>query len=87
MSLDPDHTGGFRAKRLYRVGFVPIGDPDVEPFGFIDPADILRASHMIPAFAHGRTSALMDVSIVRPQADEWRWHYVNLYVYLLPNNS
>lgn len=78
MALDPDHIGGFRAKHLYRVGFVLIGDPDVEPFGFIDPADILRASHMIPAFAHGRTAALMSPSIVRPQQDEWKWHYVNL---------
>ncbi|KZV72799.1 hypothetical protein PENSPDRAFT_750617 [Peniophora sp. CONT] len=80
MALDPEHTGGFRAKRLYRVGFVPIGDPDTEPFGFINPADVLRASHMVPAFAHGRTAALMSPSIVRPQEDEWRWHYVNFFV-------
>ncbi|VDC05387.1 unnamed protein product [Peniophora sp. CBMAI 1063] len=80
MMLDPAHKGGFRAKRLYRVGFVPYGNPDVEPFGFIDPADVLRASHMIPAFAHGQTAALIGTSVVRPELGEWRWHYVNFFV-------
>jgi hypothetical protein len=40
---------GWRAKRLIQLGFVPGNGPDA--FGFIDPAQVIRSLHLIPAFA------------------------------------
>ncbi|KAI0737908.1 hypothetical protein C8Q80DRAFT_1263018 [Daedaleopsis nitida] len=88
-----DHSvpGGFKAKRLYRVAFTPPGD-DEPAFGFIDPSYVVRASHIIPAFAHGRTDKLLGPSLARNvaiqlQADmpsnaadtDFRYHYINLF--------
>ncbi|KAI0647705.1 hypothetical protein C8Q79DRAFT_999321 [Trametes meyenii] len=63
------------------VGFVPDTDPDA--FGFVDPSDIVRACHLIPAFAEGRTSRLLGYSkIARPsgESDDWERFYVNRFV-------
>ncbi|KAL6307514.1 hypothetical protein BKA93DRAFT_727333, partial [Sparassis latifolia] len=43
--------GGFETRRLHRVGFVDIDD--YKPFGFLNPDEVLRGVHLIPAFAHG----------------------------------
>ncbi|KAJ7018065.1 hypothetical protein C8F04DRAFT_977982, partial [Mycena alexandri] len=46
--LSPLGLGGWIFKRLHRVGFV-----DAEhAFGFLDPAEIIRACHLVPAFHH-----------------------------------
>ncbi|KAJ7023894.1 hypothetical protein C8F04DRAFT_969636 [Mycena alexandri] len=59
---DIDHVAGWATKRLHRVGFV---EPDQGAFGFLDPAQVLRGSHLIPAFHHGRTTELLGSSIAR----------------------
>ncbi|KAL6307654.1 hypothetical protein BKA93DRAFT_48405 [Sparassis latifolia] len=78
---DPDApAGGFKTRRLPRIGFVDAADPDT--FGFLDPNDIIRAVHLIPAFAHGHTSDLLPgPSIARRISDndeDWQYFYVNL---------
>ncbi|KAF9032603.1 hypothetical protein BJ165DRAFT_1604790 [Panaeolus papilionaceus] len=52
---------GWKARRLPRVGFVDDSDDDpmASPtFGFIDPANVIRAVHLIPAFHHEHTKGV-----------------------------
>ncbi|KAH9932168.1 hypothetical protein B0H21DRAFT_867145 [Amylocystis lapponica] len=79
--LDMDHLWGWKAKRLPRVGFLDNAEPGA--FGFLDPEQVIRAVHLIPAFAYGRTAELLSPSIVRSPADEdkdWQYYYVNIFV-------
>ncbi|KAH7916910.1 hypothetical protein BV22DRAFT_986695, partial [Leucogyrophana mollusca] len=76
---------GRAIRRLHRVGFVP--DDDDDAFGFIDPADIIRSAHLIPAFAHGKTDALLPgCSVARDsrfdvdKTSDWQYFYVNHFV-------
>lgn len=76
-----DAMGGFKKGCLDRIGFVP-WDQEA-PFGFLDPSLILRAVHLVPGFAHGRTDELLPgASVMRQQqaADDqdWRYFYVNM---------
>ena len=69
---------GFSAQRLPRLGFIPHNT--TAPFGFIDPNDVVRAAHLIPAFAYGRTSHMLRPSICRHPAEknqDWKFFYVN----------
>ena len=70
---------GWAAKRLPMIGFVPHTDP--EAFSFLDPADVIRAVHLIPAFRHGTTSQLLPgKSLVRRPSDPGDEDYENFYV-------
>lgn len=83
LGKDPTHRSGFAARRLPRIGFVP--DDDADAFGFLDPQDVLRAAHLIPAFAHGRTDELLGPLIARharENDEDWQYYYVNMYVHL-----
>ncbi len=53
-SFDSKHRSGFKAKRPHWVGFVDSKDP--EAFGFLDPANVICAIHLIPIYKLGRTS-------------------------------
>ncbi|KAI0645610.1 hypothetical protein C8Q79DRAFT_965394 [Trametes meyenii] len=77
---DVDWEAGWANRRLEQVGFVPDTDPDA--FGFIDPEDIIRGCHLIPAFAEGRTKELLGRSrLARPQgeSEDWERYYVNRF--------
>jgi hypothetical protein len=77
---DPEWQSGARHLRLDRLGYVPSDDP--EAFGFLDPAHVLRASHLIPAFSLGRTISLLGPSMARDSEDgDWMNYYVMRYVY------
>ncbi|KAH9848646.1 hypothetical protein C2E23DRAFT_785618 [Lenzites betulinus] len=82
--LDTTFAGGIKAKRLHRLQFVP-ADGHEDAFDFINPADVLRGTHLIPAFAHGLTKDLLAPSIARLamndlEADaDYKFHYVNLF--------
>lgn len=73
---DPDWTGGPRTLRLDLIGWVPENDPS-GAFGFVDPARVVRACHLIPAFVHGKTTQLLRSSSTwdTPSGD-----WVNYYV-------
>jgi len=76
--LETSHQFGFKAKRLPRIGFV---DTDDNAFGFIDPANIIRAVHLIPAFYHGLTSELLPASMARRKDEDdqdYNRYYVNM---------
>ncbi|KAJ7033960.1 hypothetical protein C8F04DRAFT_1260454 [Mycena alexandri] len=78
---DIDHVAGWATKRLHRVGFV---EADNGPFGFLDPAQVLRGAHIIPAFHHGRTTELLGPSIARhfdgENDEDYCYCYVNSFV-------
>jgi hypothetical protein len=73
---------GWKAKRLLRLGFVPGNDGSA--FGFLDPAQVIRAIHLIPAFAWGHTSKYLSGQrsvIARGLKDpdnDWQLYYVNM---------
>ncbi|KAK6972044.1 GLOBIN domain-containing protein [Favolaschia claudopus] len=48
---DMTYKAGWKARRLHRVGFVDFEDGGA--FGFLDPSEVIRASHIIPAFHYG----------------------------------
>jgi hypothetical protein len=76
---DPSHRSGFRAKRLPRVGFISSDDDGA--FGFLDPQEVIRAVHLMPAFAHGKTTELLGPSVARQPKDgpaDWQYYYVNM---------
>ncbi|KAJ8085123.1 hypothetical protein PM082_003907 [Marasmius tenuissimus] len=89
LQFDESHQWGWKAKRLPRVHFLNAEDP--EAFGFVDPAQVIRASHMIPAFEWNTTSELLPSnSIVRvyeeyhenkydKEDEDWRYYYVNIF--------
>lgn len=80
LGLDPDYQGGWAARRLHRVGFVP--DNGSSPaFGFLDPMAVVRAVHLQPAFQYGRTQDLLGRSVARPEYEgheDWRFFYVGM---------
>lgn len=76
---DPQWTSGPSSLRLDRVGFVPEDDP--EAFGFLDPTQVIRACHLVPAFVHGKSLSLLSPSIVRDSdTGDWVNYYAMRYV-------
>ena len=60
--LDTAARSGFKARQLHQIGFLDSNE-DTGAFGFIDPHDIIRAVHLIPAFHFGTTSQLLSPSM------------------------
>ena len=73
---------GFRRARLPKIGFVEASDDYA--FTFLDPAQVIRGAHFIPAFSAGRTTALLPVTksvarVLNPdEKDDWVNFYVNM---------
>jgi len=79
---DPTYHAGPSAHHLDHIGFVT-EDDDTEPFGFLNPAHVIRAFHAIPTFAHSHTTELMGPSIALhnpTEPEDWRYYYVNWFV-------
>lgn len=80
---DLNYKAGWKAKRLHRLGFLLSEDRGA--FGFLDPNEVIRGVHLIPAFAYGRTSDILgpNPSIARQpheNDEDWTFYYVNPYV-------
>lgn len=76
--IDETHRAGWKAKRLYRVK--PISTLEDGAFGFLDPEDIIRGSHLIPGFVlgHRTTSPSDPASLWDPEEEsDWKTYYVN----------
>jgi len=75
---------GFHNAHLPKIGFVKSSDHYA--FTFLDPAQVIRGVHLIPAFSEDpeRTSALLPVTksvarILKPdEQDDWVNFYVNM---------
>ncbi|EJD40005.1 hypothetical protein AURDEDRAFT_22119, partial [Auricularia subglabra TFB-10046 SS5] len=78
LGADADWQSGWASRRLDRVGYVPSSEPDA--FGFLNPAVVLRACHLIPGFAHGRTMELLAPSDHSDsKVGDWLYYYVNRF--------
>lgn len=75
---DAHVCSGFKARRLHQIGFLDSHE-DNGAFGFIDPSDVIRAIHLIPAFKLGKSSEFLPPSIARRE-DEGDGDYVRYYV-------
>jgi hypothetical protein len=74
------HQSGMACARLPKVAFVE--DTDYDAFGFLDPAQVIRGAHLIPAFASGRgtTSLRYGKSFARQcsELDDWEAYYIGM---------
>lgn len=82
---DVTFPAGFSNKRLHRIGFITndTSNPDVDSgcFGFVDPDQVIRGVHLIPAYAYKCTNQYLGPSFVRREEeadDDWRYFYVNM---------
>jgi len=70
----------WRDCRLDSLHFPPVASDDA--FGFIDPRDVLRGCHLVPAFASGRVHLdRIGISHCASDSHDWRYYYVNRYDY------
>jgi len=86
LGVEPGHKHGFRRAVLPKIGFVPSTDEYV--FGFLDPKQVIRGCHLIPAFMSGRTCDLLPVEDMDArrleypghtrETDDWANFYINM---------
>jgi hypothetical protein len=63
---------------LDSVAFLPMADE--EAFGFLDPHDVLRASHIIPTFSLGRVHPdTISMSTCARDSHDWKEYGMNRY--------
>ncbi|KAJ7206130.1 hypothetical protein GGX14DRAFT_313037, partial [Mycena pura] len=77
---DTSYSSGWKQKRLHRLQFMSYESEDT--FGFLDPDDVVRATHLLPAFHYGRTQEYLPRSIARREAeenDDWKFYYVGFF--------
>ncbi|KAI0643889.1 hypothetical protein C8Q79DRAFT_1002431 [Trametes meyenii] len=78
--LDDSALSGFQARRLPRLSFMDANDPDNTPFGFVDPRDVIRGAHILPAFDHGVTDDLLGPSELARRIGDHDEDYAFYYV-------
>jgi hypothetical protein len=67
--------GGWATGLLDRVHFPPMSHE--ESFSFLDPADVLRGCHIVPAFSQGKVHADgMGMSHLAMDSKDWKSYYV-----------
>lgn len=73
---DRSATLGWDQHSLDRVKFLPMAHEDA--FGFVNPADVLRACHAIPSFADGQLHPDgVAMSKCAGDSDDWKCYYIN----------
>ncbi|KAF9230744.1 hypothetical protein BU15DRAFT_83245 [Melanogaster broomeanus] len=74
-----DRPAGWEHAVLDSVKFPPMAE--VDAFGFVDPTNVLRCWHIIPAFADGQVHP-DGVALSRNAQDatDWKRYYVNRFV-------
>lgn len=68
---DLDHEGGFDTRRHHRIGLTD--SEDLTSHGFLNPSDVLRAVHLIPAFSPNIMDQGADDDGAEPQ-----FYYVSM---------
>lgn len=75
--VDPG-SSGWSNSTLDSVRFPPLHDN--ESFGFVDPKDVLRGCHIIPAFSAGkRPENRIDVSRCAKDSKDYKRYYIGRY--------
>ncbi|EJD46195.1 hypothetical protein AURDEDRAFT_164853 [Auricularia subglabra TFB-10046 SS5] len=60
-----------------RSALTRVGWDETNEYGFVDPAHVLRACHIVPAFAHGLAASRTARSIPRdPSRPDYNYYYV-----------
>ena len=77
-TIDKKHKAGWKAKRLYKIRFIP--NLDEGAFGFLNPDDIICGAHLIPGFDDGLIED--DPNAAKSEWDykparNWHSYYVN----------
>ena len=72
-------SSGWSNHALDSIRFPPLHNGD--SFGFVDPVDVLRGCHLLPAFSKGkRNKAGIDVSRCAMDSKDYELYYVGRYV-------
>ncbi|KAG6881701.1 hypothetical protein C0992_000387 [Termitomyces sp. T32_za158] len=77
--LDYQAKSGPVEKCMYQIGFME-GD---DAFAFVDPANVLRAVHLIPRFSGNTTDELLGQSMARKAEEknvDYERYYINIFV-------
>jgi hypothetical protein len=77
---DPDHDFGAPVLRLECLRYLEIASE--EAFGMIDPAMVICAVHVEPAFAHGMIHTTSPSIARNSPGGNWKYHYVGRCVSL-----
>ncbi|KAG5642573.1 hypothetical protein H0H81_010572, partial [Sphagnurus paluster] len=78
LKYDKSYRAGFQHRRLHRVHFLPSDHPNA--FGFLDPDEVIRGAHLIPAFQHEPTDEYLEGQSVAREEEElndWKYFHVN----------
>ncbi|KAF7793821.1 hypothetical protein EIP86_004942 [Pleurotus ostreatoroseus] len=78
--LEPGSENPFKSLRLPLVGFVSEDVPGA--FGFLDPAQVIRAAHIMPAEEFGLKDGLMGSALRRERPAEnadWNFYHVGMF--------
>lgn len=78
-SRDTRHKAGFKRRCLHQLEPLSPANPDA--FGFLDPNDVIRSAHLIPAFAHRAEEGSTLPSVTGGRKKAWSFYYVNWYVF------
>ncbi|KIK17396.1 hypothetical protein PISMIDRAFT_40594, partial [Pisolithus microcarpus 441] len=82
LGVEPGYHWGINQARLPKVGFVP-DCKMAGAFGFVDPALVIRACHLIPVFTEGQTNSLLhrgpSLAWPKDKDDDWNSYYVNIF--------
>jgi hypothetical protein len=81
MEQDLSELSGENSRQYCRISFIPQSGVPGEALEFIDPSQIIRACHLIPAFHLGRTRDRLSPSMARDSDGDWRAFYPNRYVH------
>lgn len=79
--FDEGYQPGWKARRFYRVRFT--SNTRGDPFGFLDPQDVLRATHLAPGPQYGRTQSLLPLSLAQQKSEgdgDWMYYHVNMFM-------
>jgi hypothetical protein len=68
-------SSGWSVSRLDSIRFPPMNRKD--SFGFVDPKDVLRGCHILPAFAKGKRQANgVGISRCAKDSKDYNYYYV-----------
>ncbi|KAG2055079.1 hypothetical protein BDR06DRAFT_831505, partial [Suillus hirtellus] len=81
-SISSDYKSGIQHARLPKLAFVEELDHDA--FGFLNPNQVIRRAHLIPAFMSGCgvSSLRYRKSLGRPKEEltDWEAYYIRIFV-------
>ncbi|KAG9121758.1 hypothetical protein FRC07_002153 [Ceratobasidium sp. 392] len=82
---DYDQPGGLDTCRMDQVSYETCRTMQdvLDSFDFVDPADVIRASHLIPDFNSQVSSELLNgpsMALDNKQEGDWNYYYVNRFV-------